>query len=145
MGLFGTNNNQKLVPIDQVTDVVKIKGYVGKPESAKRKRGDQYFFVNDRFIKSPYLNHSVYEAYRELMPHDSHPAWYLFLEVDPKNIDINIHPTKTEIKFIDEKTIYALLHSSVKRALGKANVGPSLDFESEMSFDINASAKVAVV
>jgi DNA mismatch repair protein MutL len=113
---------------------------VGKPESAKKKRGEQYFFVNNRFIKSPYLNHAVYEAYRELIPGDAHPAWYLFLEVDAKNIDINIHPTKTEVKFIDDKIIYALLHSSVKRALGKANVGPSLDFESEMSFDINTNS-----
>ncbi len=135
MGLFSNSLNQKLVPIDQITDVVKISGYVGKPETAKRKRGDQYFFVNNRFIKSAYLNHAVYETYRELISLDSHPAWYLFLEIDPKNIDINIHPTKTEIKFIDEKVIYALLNSSVKRALGKANVGPSLDFNTEMSFN----------
>ncbi len=140
MGLFSNSLSQKLVPIEQTTDVVKITGYVGKPETAKKKRGDQYFFVNNRFIKSAYLNHAVYEAYRELIAGDSHPAWYLFLEVDPKNIDVNIHPTKTEIKFIDEKTIYALLHSSVKRALGKANVGPSLDFESEMSFNTSFSA-----
>lgn len=140
MGLFSNSLNQKLVPIEQNTDVVKISGYVGKPETAKKKRGDQYFFVNNRFIKSAYLNHAVYEAYRELITGDSHPAWYLFLEVDPKNIDINIHPTKTEIKFIDEKTIYALLNSSVKRALGKANVGPSLDFESEMSFNTGFSS-----
>lgn len=138
MGLFSHNLNQKLVPIEQNTDVVKISGYVGKPETAKKKRGEQYFFVNNRFIKSPYLNHAVYEAYRELIASDSHPAYYIFLEVDPKTIDVNIHPTKTEIKFIDDKTIYALLHSSVKRALGKANVGPSLDFEAEMSFNLDA-------
>jgi DNA mismatch repair protein MutL len=139
MGLFSNSLSQKLVSVEQDTDVVKISGYVGKPDTAKKKRGDQYFFVNNRFIKSPYLNHAVYEAYRELIASDSHPAWYLFLEIDPKTIDINIHPTKTEIKFIDDKTIYALLHSSVKRALGKANVGPSLDFESEMSFDLDSS------
>lgn len=138
MGLFSNNLNQKLVPVEQSTDVVKITGYVGKPETVRKKRGDQYFFVNNRFIKSAYLNHAVYEAYRELIPGDSHPAWYVFLEVDPKNIDINIHPTKTEIKFIDDKTIYALLHSTIKRALGKANVGPSLDFEAEMSFNLDA-------
>ncbi len=138
MGLFSNNLNQKLVPVEQTTDVVKITGYVGKPETARKKRGDQYFFVNNRFIKSPYLNHAVYEAYRELIPADSHPAWYIFLEVDPKSIDINIHPTKTEIKFIDDKTIYALLHSTIKRALGKANVGPSLDFEAEMSFNLDS-------
>lgn len=144
MGLFGQTNNQKLVPVEQATDVVKISGYVGKPEAAKKKRGSQYFFVNNRFIKSAYLNHAVYEAFRELIPHDSHPAWYLFLEVNPKSIDINIHPTKTEIKFIDEKTIYALLHSTVKRALGKANAGPGLDFESEMSFDTTPLNKAVV-
>jgi len=141
MGLFSNSLSQRLVPVDQLTDVVKISGYVGKPEAAKKKRGDQYFFVNNRFIRSPYLNHAVYEAYRELIAGDSHPAWYLFLEVDPKSIDINIHPTKTEIKFIDEKTIYALLNSSIKRALGKANLGPSLDFESEMGFDVSLAGK----
>lgn len=140
MGLFSNNLNQKLVPVEQNTDVIKISGYVGKPEAARKKRGDQYFFVNNRFIKSPYLNHAVYEAYRELIAADAHPAFYVFLEVDPKNIDINIHPTKTEIKFIDDKTIYALLHSTIKRALGKANVGPSLDFDSEMGFNLDAAS-----
>ncbi len=141
-GLFSKSLQSKLVLINETTDVVKISGYVGKPESAKKRRGDQYFFVNNRFIKSPYLNHSVNEAYRNLISTDSHPAYYLFLEVNPETIDINIHPTKTEIKFQDEKTIYALLHSSVKRALGKANLAPSLDFNSEMSFDIDYSKRV---
>jgi DNA mismatch repair protein MutL len=109
----------------------------------KKRRGDQYFFVNDRFIKSPYLHHSIAEAYRELIANDAHPAYYLFLEVNPEFIDINIHPTKTEIKFQDEKIIYALLHSAVKRALGKANLAPSLDFNSEMSFDIDYTKSVS--
>lgn len=142
-GLFSKNLQGKLVQINEVTDVVKISGYVGKPESAKKRRGDQYFFVNDRFIKSPYLHHSIAEAYRELIANDAHPAYYLFLEVDPEFIDINIHPTKTEIKFQDEKIIYALLHSAVKRALGKANLAPSLDFNSEMSFDIDYTKSVS--
>ena len=141
-GLFSKTLQGKLVHISEETDVVKITGYVGKPENAKKRRGDQYFFVNDRFIKSPYLHHSVAEAYRELIAHDNHPAYYLFLEVNPETIDINIHPTKTEIKFQDEKTIYALLHSAVKRALGKANVAPSLDFNSEMSFEIDYTKTV---
>ena len=136
-GLFGKSFQGKLVQINETTDVVKISGYVGKPENAKKRRGDQYFFVNDRYIKSPYLHHSVAEAYRDLISSDNHPAYYLFLEVNPELIDINIHPTKTEIKFQDEKIIYALLHSSVKRALGKANLAPSLDFTSEMSFEID--------
>lgn len=141
-GLFSKSMQTKLVQVNEVTDVVKISGYIGKPESAKKRRGDQYFFVNDRFIKSAYLNHSVMEAYRELIPSDTHPAYYLFLEVNPQTIDINIHPTKTEVKFQDEKMIYALLHSAVKRALGKANLAPSLDFNSEMSFDIDYSKAV---
>ena len=142
-GLFGKNLQGKLVQINEDTDVIKISGYVGKPESAKKRRGDQYFFVNDRFIKSPYLHHAIAEAYRELIAIDTHPAYYLFLEVKPETIDINIHPTKTEIKFQDEKIIYALLHSAVKRALGKANLAPSLDFNSEMSFDIDYSKSVS--
>jgi DNA mismatch repair protein MutL len=142
-GLFSKSLQGKLVQINEVTDVVKISGYVGKPESAKKRRGDQYFFVNDRFVKSPYLHHSIAEAYRELISHDTHPAYYLFLEVNPETIDINIHPTKTEIKFQDEKIIYALLHSAVKRALGKANLSPSLDFSSEMSFEIDYTKAVS--
>ena len=142
-GLFTKTLQQKLVTIQEETDVVKITGYIGKPENAKKRRGDQYFFVNNRFIKSPYLHHAVAEAYRDLISNDSHPAYYLFLEVNPQTIDINIHPTKTEIKFQDEKIIYALLHSSVKRALGKANVAPSLDFNSEMSFEIDYTKQVS--
>jgi DNA mismatch repair protein MutL len=142
-GLFSKTLQGKLVHIEETTDVVKITGYVGKPENAKKRRGDQYFFVNDRFVKSPYLHHSVAEAYKDLISHDSHPAYYLFLEVNPETIDINIHPTKTEIKFQDEKIIYALLHSAVKRALGKANLAPSLDFNSEMSFEIDYSKAVS--
>lgn len=142
-GLFGKSFHGKLVPINETTDVVKISGYVGKPEHAKKRRGDQYFFVNGRFIKSPYLHHSVNEAFRELIASDNHPLYYLFLEINPALIDINIHPTKTEIKFQDEKIIYALLHSAVKRALGKANVAPSLDFTSEMSFEIDYTKQVA--
>lgn len=142
-GLFSKNLQGKLVQINELTDVVKISGYVGKPENSKKRRGDQYFFVNNRFIKSPYLNHSVAEAYRELIAADAHPSYYLFLEVNPETIDINIHPTKTEIKFQDEKIIYALLHSAVKRALGKANLAPSLDFNSEMSFEIDYTKSVS--
>lgn len=141
-GLFSKTLQGKLVQINEDTDVVKITGYVGKPESAKKRRGDQYFFVNNRFIKSPYLHHAVAEAYKDLISQDSHPAYYLFLEVNSETIDINIHPTKTEIKFQDEKIIYALLHSAVKRALGKANLAPSLDFSSEMSFEIDYTKRV---
>lgn len=142
-GLFSKTLKGKLVQINEDTDVVKITGYVGKPENAKKRRGDQYFFINNRFIKSPYLHHAVAEAYKELISPDSHPAYYLFLDVNPETIDINIHPTKTEIKFQDEKIIYALLHSAVKRSLGKANLAPSLDFNSEMSFEIDYTKSVS--
>jgi DNA mismatch repair protein MutL len=134
-GLFGNSLSSKLVTIKEETPFLKVSGYIGRPEVAKKRRGSQYFFVNNRFIKNAYLNHCIYEAYRELMSSDSHPAYYIFLELDPKTIDINIHPTKTEIKFTDDRTIYALLLSTVKRALGKAGAGPSLEFNTESSFN----------
>lgn len=131
MGLFGNSYNQKLVTVDEQTPYVKITGYVGKPEIARKSKKDQYFFVNNRFIRSPYLSTAIYEAFKELISLDSHPAWFLFIDIDPKQIDVNIHPTKTEIKFIDERTVFITLMSVIKRALGKANVGPSIDFNTE--------------
>jgi DNA mismatch repair protein MutL len=131
MGLFGNSYNQKLVTVDEQTPYVKISGYVGKPEIARKSKKDQYFFINNRYIRSPYLSTAIYEAYKELISMDSHPAWFLFIDIDPKQIDVNIHPTKTEIKFIDERTVFITLMSVIKRALGKANVGPSIDFNTE--------------
>jgi DNA mismatch repair protein MutL len=110
---------------------------VSLPEAAVKTKKDQYFFVNNRFVRNPFLNHAIYEAYKDLISFQSHPRYFIFLELDPRNIDINIHPTKTEVKFTDDKTAYMLLTSAVKRALGKANAGPSLDFESEMSLSAN--------
>ncbi|MDI9339673.1 MAG: DNA mismatch repair endonuclease MutL [Sediminibacterium sp.] len=133
-GLFGNSLSARLVPVKEETPFMKITGYIGKPDAARKKRGNQYLFVNNRFIKSAYLNHCIYEAYRELIGSDSHPAYYVFLELAPKTIDINIHPTKTEIKFTDDRTVYALLLSTVKRALGKAGAGPSLEFNVESGF-----------
>jgi DNA mismatch repair protein MutL len=131
MGLFGNYFNQKLVTVDEQTAYVKISGYTGKPDIARKSKKDQYFFINNRFIRSPYLSTAVYEAYKDLVSLDSHPVWFLFLDIDPKQIDVNIHPTKTEIKFIDERTVFVTLMSVVKRALGKANLGPSIDFDTE--------------
>ncbi len=131
--LLGSYIQKELVPVDEATPFVKISGYVSLPESAVKSRKEQYFFVNNRFVKNPYLNHAIYEAYKDLISFQSHPRYFIFLELDPKHIDINIHPTKTEVKFTDDKTVYMLLVSSIKRALGKANAAPSLDFESEMS------------
>lgn len=131
MGLFGNYFNQKLVTVDEQTAYVKITGYTGKPDIARKSKKDQYFFINNRFIRSPYLSTAVYEAYKDLISIDSHPVWFLFLDIDPKQIDVNIHPTKTEIKFIDERTVFVTLMSVIKRALGKANLGPSIDFDTE--------------
>jgi DNA mismatch repair protein MutL len=124
------------------TPLIKIKGYVGKPQASAKRRGDQYFFVNHRFIKSPYLHHAVTSAYEATIAQGAHPFYVLFLEIDPSHIDINIHPTKTEIKFDDEKTIYAILRSAVRQAIGAYNLTPSIDFESDINFgNISSSPK----
>lgn len=139
--LLGAYIQKELVPLDENTPFVKITGFVALPEAAVKTRKEQYFFVNNRFIKNPLLNHAVYEAYKELIGFQSHPRYFIFLELNPKDIDINIHPTKTEVKFTDDKTVYMLLVSSIKRALGKANAAPTLNFESEMSVDVATSDK----
>jgi DNA mismatch repair protein MutL len=131
VGLFGRKYDERLVPVEETTDFVAVTGFVGKPEFAKRSRGEQYFFVNRRFIRSSYLEHAVRKAYEELVSRDSHPSWYLFINLDPALIDINIHPTKTEIKFRDDRAVYAIVHAAVRRALGRFNIVPSLDFEPE--------------
>lgn len=135
--LYGNYMQRDLVVIAEDTSFLKIAGYVSLPDAAVKVKKDQFLFINNRFIKSPFLNHAIYEAYKELIGFQSHPKYFLFLEMDPKYIDINIHPTKTEIKFTDERTVYMLLLSAVKRALGKANAGPSIDFETEMSLNIS--------
>ena len=120
------------MPIEEETSIAKISGFVGKPEYAREKRGEQFFFVNNRFIKSGYLNHAIASAYEDLIPEKMHPPYFIFFEVDPSFIDINI-PTKTEIKFEDEKSIYAILRSATRQSLGKYNIAPTLDFDQEMS------------
>ena len=136
VGVFGEKYNQKLVPVEENTDIVSITGFVSKPEFAKKTRGEQYFFVNDRFIKNAYLNHAVNNAFDQLLSKDQHPSYFLKLTIDPSKIDINIHPTKTEIKFEDERAIYAIIRTAVKQALGKHNIAPTLDFEQESSFNV---------
>ena len=134
MHLFGNTYNQKLVPVEEDTSIIQLKGYAGKPEFARKTRGEQFFFVNNRFIKDPYLNHAVFSAYKEVLPAESFPLYVLFIDIDPSNIDINVHPTKTEIKYQDEKAIYSIIRSAVKRALGKYNISPTLDFNQETGF-----------
>jgi len=131
VNILGKNYNQKLVPIDEETDVLHIHGYVGKPEFARKKRGDQYFFVNTRFIKSGYLHHAIMNAFDELLPKETHPLYVIFMEIDPSKIDINVHPTKQEIKFEDERLVYNYLRVAVRHALGQYQVAPVLDFDQE--------------
>ena len=135
VGVFGGKTNEKLVPVNEDTEVLKISGFVGKPKFAKRTRGEQFFFVNHRFIKSAYLNHAINSAFDGILSEGTHASYFLYLEVNPKTIDINIHPTKTEIKFDDEHTLYALLRSAVKHSLGQFNIAPVLDFERDQNMD----------
>lgn len=134
--IYGTNYNERLVPIKEETSIINLNGFIGKPEFAKRTRGEQFFFVNNRFIRDAYLNHALQGAYEGMIPSGSFPPYFIFIEIDSQNIDINIHPTKNEVKFQDEKSIYAILRSSIKRSLGQYNIAPSLDFEQETSFNI---------
>jgi DNA mismatch repair protein MutL len=143
--LFGNAYNQRLIPVSQETGIVNIHGFIGKPEFAKKKRGEQYFFANGRFIKNPYLHHAIESAFQQLIPKDSFPAYFIYLVVDPKTIDVNIHPTKTEINFQDSKSIYAILHSSIRQSIGKFNISPSIDFETEPSLDIPPLPEDAVI
>tara|TARA_B110000977_G_C11088774_1_gene495892 strand:- start:2956 stop:4797 length:1842 start_codon:yes stop_codon:yes gene_type:complete len=137
VGVFGKNFNQKLVPLDEKTSIMNLTGFIGKPDFAKKTRGEQFFFVNKRFIKNGYLHFAVMQAYQDLIAHKSYPSYFIYMEIDPASIDINIHPTKTEIKFEDEKAIYAILNSAVKQSIGKYQVAPSLDFEQETSFNVD--------
>jgi DNA mismatch repair protein MutL len=131
--LLGNNYNAKLVTVKEETDYLNIYGFVGKPETAKKTRGDQYFFVNNRFIKSAYLNHAVMNAYQEMIPGDSFPLYVLFIDLDPAQVDVNVHPTKQEIKFEDEKIVYAFIQAAVKHALAQFSVTPTLDFDLDAS------------
>jgi DNA mismatch repair protein MutL len=135
VNIFGSRTNEKLVPVEEQTEVIKISGFVGKPEFAKKTRGEQFFFVNNRFIKSSYLNHAVNSAFEGLLRENTHASYFLYLEVDAKSIDINIHPTKTEIKFEDEHTLYAILRAATRHSLGQFNIAPVLDFERDANLD----------
>lgn len=134
--LLGLNLNDKLVPIEESTDIVRVEGYVLKPEHARKTRGDQYFFVNERFFKSTYFNHAISKAFEGLIKDGCFPGYFLYLHVDTHKIDVNVHPTKTEIKFEEDKYIYSILLSSVRQALGKYNIAPTIEFDRETSFDI---------
>lgn len=133
--VFGKKINERLVPVEEETQVVKISGFICKPEFAKKSRGEQFFFANGRFIKSPYLHHAVVSAFEGLLKTDTHPGYFLRFQVDSKSIDINIHPTKTEVKFDDEHTLYATLRAAIKHSLGQFHIAPVLDFERDGNLD----------
>ena len=135
VNIFSGKTNEKLVPVQEETEIVAIKGFVSKPEFAKKSRGEQFFFVNDRYIKSGYLHHAIMAAYEGLLRDGAQPSYFLYLQVPPNTIDINIHPTKTEIKFDDEHALYAILRSAVKHSLGQFNVAPVLDFDRDANLD----------
>lgn len=135
VNVFSGKTNEKLVPVQEETDILSIQGFVGKPEFAKKNRGEQFFFVNDRYIKSGYLHHAVMNAYDGLLPNGAQPSYFIYLQVPPNTIDINIHPTKTEIKFDDENALYAILRSAIKHSLGQFNVVPALDFDRDPNLD----------
>ncbi len=136
VGVFGSKYDERLVPVDEKTDVVSVEGFVGKPEFARRTRGEQFLFVNQRFIKHPLLHRTVMQAYEGLLPRDQFPLYVLFLTIDPARLDVNIHPTKTEVKFDEERHVLSLLLPAIRRGLGKYAVAPSLDFDQEPGLNI---------
>lgn len=144
MGLFGSNYEEKLLPVRQEAERISIDGYIVKAEFAKKTRGEQYFFVNKRFIKHAYLHHAIENAFMEMIPKDSFPGYFLNIEVDPADIDINIHPTKTEVNFLDVKMVYAILHAAVRKAIGQHNLSPMIDFEESADLNNDFSAAMGM-
>ncbi len=138
VALFGKSYQEQLASCQEDTSLMKVTGYIGKPESARKTRGEQFIFVNHRFVRNNYLNHAITSAYENLLPENSYPFYVLFVEIDPKHIDVNVHPTKTEIKFDDERAVYAIMKSSVRLALGSHNLTPALDYSS----DVNLVSKI---
>ncbi|MDZ4715283.1 MAG: DNA mismatch repair endonuclease MutL [Cytophagales bacterium] len=139
VGLFGKSYQEQLAPCQEETDLVSVAGFIGKPDAARRTRGEQFIFVNHRFIRSNYLNHAVASAYENLLPDNTFPFYVLFIAIDPRHIDVNVHPTKTEIKFDDERAVYAVVRSAVRQALGAHNLTPALDY----SADVNLINKIS--
>jgi DNA mismatch repair protein MutL len=136
VGILGKKYEESLVPVTENTDLLRISGFIGKPEHARKSRGEQFFFANKRFIKNAYLNHAVMTAFDQLLPPESYPFYTIFLELSPSKMDINVHPTKTEIKFEDEKSIYAILRTAVRKSLSQHHIAPSLNFQHEDSIPI---------
>lgn len=144
VGLFGKDYDRKILPVKQETETAIINGFIVKPEFLRKTRGEQYFFVNKRFIKHAYLHHAIENAYQELIPKDCFPGYFINIDIDPKEIDINIHPTKTEVNFQDVKLIYAILHSAVRKSIGQNNLAPLLDFDvnPELGIDFGEASRM---
>ena len=134
--IFGKRYNQKMLPVKEETSIVEILGFLGNPIESKRTRGEQFLYVNNRFIKSSYLNHAIKSSVQDIITKDQHPSYFIFMRIAPNLIDVNIHPNKIEVKFEDEKAIYQILKSACKRSIGMNNITPSLDFTTEESFEI---------
>ena len=145
VNLIGNKKNEQLVPVLEKTSLVSLNGFVSKPDSAKKTRGEQYLFVNSRFVKSYYLQNAIFKAFEGLIATDFFPSFFINLVIEPKNIDINIHPSKTEIKFHDEKAIYSILRAAVKKSLGQYNISPSIDFHQENSFNIEVKKDQRII
>lgn len=141
VNIFGRQMESNLIDLKVNTNLVKIRGYIGKPEKAKKSSGEQYFFVNRRYMRHPWFYRAVTTAYEKLLPEGRYPQFFIYFSIDPDKIDVNIHPTKTEIKFTDERPVYQMLHAAVKEALGKFNLVPSLDFEKDETMDIHPGKK----
>ena len=140
VGVFGKSYQQQLAPVQEETEMIRVTGYVGRPESARKTRGEQFIYVNNRFIRSNYLNHAVSNAFEGLIPEGSFPFYVLFIEIDPRHIDVNVHPTKTEIKFDDERSVYAVMSAAVRQALGAHNLAPAIDFSSDVNIAVKLDA-----
>ncbi|MBW6460961.1 MAG: DNA mismatch repair endonuclease MutL [Bacteroidales bacterium] len=135
IALFGSSYQERLMNVEHVSEAMSVTGFIGKPEFARKTKGEQYFFVNGRYIRHPYLHHSVEKAYRELIPHDTVPSYFIYIETDPGTIDINIHPTKTEVNFMDNKVIYAIIRAAIRQTLGLHNIIDTINFDVEKSLD----------
>ena len=144
VNVIGLKNNEYLVPVNEVTSLVNLSGFICKPEYAKKTRGEQYIFVNNRFIKNYHIQSAISKAFEGLISENHFPSYFINLKVDAKTIDINIHPTKTEIKFEDEKSIYAIIRSAVRKSLGQYNISPSIDFIQENAFNISSAPNLNI-
>ena len=141
LGVFGKSLNSYLIPLESETTLITISGFIGKPEHARRTYGEQFFFVNNRYIKHPYFHKAVLNGYDQILAADHIPSYFIYFTIDPSHIDVNIHPSKTEVKFEDERAIWQILLASVKKAIGKNNLSPSLDFDTEGVIDIPVLSK----